>query len=238
MDRQIQADGVQNLRDVGGYPTVDGRRTRWRTLLRSGSLHGLSPAAVERLVIEGVRTVVDLRRPTEVNDRPDISFSGKGVAYLNVPLYDVFFAADPAIRSPEEMLCHVVDQHLQGIARAVRTIAGAQPATLVHCTNGLHRTGLVTAFCLAVAGVPEEIIVEDFALSETYLGPVLEEMRQRMISRGGSPERAQWFASSSPETMSRTLAYIDQKHGGVSAYLSAAGVTEAQQDALRAMLVE
>jgi len=238
MERQIRIDGLSNLRDVGGYPTVDGRHIRWRTLLRSGSLHGASPDTERRLREEGVRTIIDLRRPEEVKDRPDISFSAHAVEYLNVPLYDITFATDPAIRSQEAMLCRVVDQHQQGIARAVQTIAGSQPATLVHCTGGLHRTGLVTAFCLAVAGVPEEVIAEDFALSEAYLGPALEEARQRMIARGGSPERAQWFAASKPETMRHTLAHVDQTYGGVSAYLSAAGVTQAQQEALRAMLVE
>jgi hypothetical protein len=34
--RVVPLFAVHNFRDLGGYPTADGRETRWRTLFRAG----------------------------------------------------------------------------------------------------------------------------------------------------------------------------------------------------------
>jgi protein-tyrosine phosphatase len=54
------------VRDVGGLPTVDGRRTRSGVLVRADNLQGLTERDVARLVGElGVRSVIDLRTDGE-----------------------------------------------------------------------------------------------------------------------------------------------------------------------------
>ena len=60
MQRRIELEGCFNFRDLGGYPTEDGRRLRWRMLFRSDALHHLSEADVERLLSELRITGVDL----------------------------------------------------------------------------------------------------------------------------------------------------------------------------------
>ena len=42
--RHLPLEGTRNVRDVGGYPAAGGRRTRWRTLLRSDELTALPGA--------------------------------------------------------------------------------------------------------------------------------------------------------------------------------------------------
>ena len=59
--RHLDLEGAYNIRDIGGYETLDGRKTRPRTLFRSDSLHNLTPDSQRALVSEGLRTVVDLR---------------------------------------------------------------------------------------------------------------------------------------------------------------------------------
>ena len=49
--RHLDLEGAYNIRDIGGYETVDGRRTRPRTLFRSDSLHNLTPDSQSALVI-------------------------------------------------------------------------------------------------------------------------------------------------------------------------------------------
>src|SRR4029077_6810404 len=65
-------EGPPNLGEVGGYPAAGGRRTRWRTLLRSDELTALSPQAQADLVALGVRQVVDLRWPDELERAPNV----------------------------------------------------------------------------------------------------------------------------------------------------------------------
>ena len=73
--RRLELPGVYNMRDIGGYATADGRLTRWRTLVRSDTLHRLSPASQKTLIDYGIRTVVDLRTTRETLVEPNV-FSG------------------------------------------------------------------------------------------------------------------------------------------------------------------
>ena len=55
--RHLDVDGAYNIRDLGGYPTADGRKTRWRTFLRADSLHRLTAESQQALVDYGVRGI-------------------------------------------------------------------------------------------------------------------------------------------------------------------------------------
>ena len=65
-ERRIALEGAVNFRDLGGYATGDGRRTRWRTLFRADGLGDLTAADLEVLRDLGIRTVVDLRSGDEL----------------------------------------------------------------------------------------------------------------------------------------------------------------------------
>ena len=66
MERLIALEGAVNFRDLGGYATVDGRRTRWRVLFRADGLSELSQTDFSTMRDLGIRTVVDLRSGYEV----------------------------------------------------------------------------------------------------------------------------------------------------------------------------
>src|SRR5262245_14494153 len=91
-ERRIACDGCFNVRDVGGYETTDGRRTRWRALLRSDDLCGLTPAGLATFRTLGVRSIVDLRGVAEVMEAvhpfgpPGAEVDGVG--YWHWPLRD------------------------------------------------------------------------------------------------------------------------------------------------------
>ncbi len=54
-------EGANNTRDIGGYRTADGRSVRWKTVYRSGTLSGLTPAGCDAFAALGVRRVIDFR---------------------------------------------------------------------------------------------------------------------------------------------------------------------------------
>ena len=66
MQREIRFSQVFNFRDVGGYRGLDGRPVRWRRLFRSDALSNLTEADREPFRRLGVRTVIDLRRTSEL----------------------------------------------------------------------------------------------------------------------------------------------------------------------------
>jgi protein-tyrosine phosphatase len=64
----LELEGAVNVRDVGGLPTVDGRRTRPGVLIRADNLQDLTTGDVALLVEQvGLRTVVDLRSHGEAH---------------------------------------------------------------------------------------------------------------------------------------------------------------------------
>src|SRR4051812_37723737 len=65
-ERLLDFPSLLNARDLGGYPTLDGAQTRWRSLLRSDDLAQLTPQGLQALARYGVKTVIDLRWSEEI----------------------------------------------------------------------------------------------------------------------------------------------------------------------------
>jgi protein tyrosine/serine phosphatase len=104
---------------------------------------------------------------------------------------------------------------------------------------GKDRTGIVVALLLALVGVPDAVIVEDYALS----------------MQGLEPEFARWPAEEAPHdaqerarlsrmlraeaaTMEQTLAFLADRYGGAERYLRAGGLPLSDIAALRRRLTE
>lgn len=59
LQRHLPLEGSYNIRDIGGYLTADGYQTRWKTILRSDSLHRLTPASQQALIEYGIKVEED-----------------------------------------------------------------------------------------------------------------------------------------------------------------------------------
>ena len=154
--RRLVLEGAYNVRDIGGYVTVDDRRTRWHTLLRGDSLHRISAADQAALLAYGVCTSIDLRAPSETCVEPSVFCMSQAVAYHHMLLIsDVARGANDPPPSLAAIYRHILDTGQERLGLVLRTLAqpGAVPA-LVHCTAGKDRTGLVVALLLAIADVP------------------------------------------------------------------------------------
>ncbi|KAG2174052.1 hypothetical protein INT44_000166 [Umbelopsis vinacea] len=99
----------------------------------------------------------------------------------------------------------------------------------VHCTQGKDRTGMVCMLLQGIAGVPEDVIVADYARTEEGLAPVLPQMIKEMAKSGLSEE----FATARPEYMREVLSYLKSEYGGIIPYLNAIGCGPSWQDRIR-----
>jgi protein-tyrosine phosphatase len=241
-DRRIKLPGIVNLRDVGGYPAAGkggagGGTVRWRTLLRSDSLHWLDDSGRAALAALGLRTVIDLRTDDEVGAAPT-ALDGTGAQTFHVPVFD----AAAIGRLPPELAAiyrYMIDDCGTAIAEAIGRLCadGALPG-LVHCTAGKDRTGLVVAIVLEVVGVPDEIIAADYAMSEASLKPGTAEAISRIrafsvVSRGLDLG----VLGASPQVIRDALARIRARSGSVADYLLGNGLTADDLGSLRASLV-
>lgn len=239
--RHLGLEGTYNVRDIGGYRTLDGRTTRWRTLLRADSLHRVPPAAQTALLTYGVRTVLDLRRADEQQVAPNVFAQTPGVTYHQVSL----LRDTPPTRGiqPRPLLDIyrlMLDERQAQMRQALATLASPEglPA-VVHCSAGKDRTGLVIALVLGLVGVPAATIVADYALSAQYLvGPFEDEMRQKAAHRGIPWEWYQAQVICYPEFMQTTLAYLTERYGGPEAYAHTIGLSTTECQRLRQALLE
>ena len=125
----------------------------------------------------------------------------------------------------------------EAVVGALRALAHGGPgAAVVHCAAGKDRTGVVVALSLAVAGVPHEEIVADYAMT----ADVIDEVVARLAATPTYAEDMELrdVASHTPqaETMDRVLTVLDERHGGATGWLEAHGFGADDRAALRSRL--
>jgi protein-tyrosine phosphatase len=123
------------------------------------------------------------------------------------------------------------------VVDALRALTTAGPgASVVHCAAGKDRTGVVVALALAVAGVPHDEIVADYAMTAEVIDALVAKLAASPTYAEDMERRDVASHTPRPETMARVLALLDERHGGATGWLEAHGFGADEQAALRARL--
>ena len=141
-------------------------------------------------------------------------------------------AEPPAVRS---YLGYLGDRG-DNVVAALRALAGADGASIVHCAAGKDRTGVVVALSLAVAGVPHEEIVADYAMSAEVIDALVAKLATSPTYAEDMERRDTASHAPRAETMTRVLELLDERFGGPAGWLTANGFDAGEQAALRARL--
>lgn len=235
-DRIVPLNGAVNVRDVGGYPTPRGQ-IAWRRLYRAAGLDRLDDTDRSMLARLGVCTVIDLRRDDERRERPS-ALGDLAIRTIHVSITSGATTTNlTELPTLADMYRDMVDQAGPAIVTAITALAepDALPA-IVHCTAGKDRTGVVIALVLALAGVPDDLIVADYAASAGLLG---ETFADRLA--GGDVDLARRLSAlldSPPELLELVLERMGASHGGVVQYLLDHGMDPAVPERLREALVD
>ena len=252
----IELDGAVNVRDLGGLPTGDGGTIVPGRLLRSENLQELSAGDVSRLVDEiGLTTVVDLRSANEVAvEGPAPLDALPGVRHAHHPVLREFLNVSDTAKAAlltemaEEDLERYPDDFMTGhylgylenrpeeVIGALRSIATAPGAAIVHCAAGKDRTGVVVALALTVAGVEPEVVVDDYMATDERLEAIVERLaRSRMYTSDMSSRPVRAHAPRA-ETMKAFLEQLDTRYGGLDTWLAGHGFGPDDVSRLRAKL--
>ena len=231
--RNLNLGSVQNLRDLGGYSTKEGRKTKWGIFLRSGDMSAMTKDDQAALLRQGIRCVIDLRMAKEIAIAPNVFSDSKKVAFFNHDFWGTRFDDYRSKRktaTPEEKLSDLYCAGLEingfVMAAVMKTLASSEGSFVFHCRSGKDRTGLVAALLLVIAGVPDEVVAKDFGLSTTYLNE--PELTEDDLKKPGAYQKG-----SAPETMMLTLEFLRDRYDGVEGYLSDQGVSVSEIESVR-----
>ena len=191
-----------NLRDLGGLATIDGQRIRTGRLFRSGHLSELDGAEAAILGGLGLRTIIDLRRPSEVADFPTPDLDGVDRLWMSVSPEDSEFAVAANLLFGEQPEQVDIAKMLEGYFRNTVTnrLDGYRPVfeaatdpdrqpLLFHCMGGKDRTGFVAGVLLRLLRVGQEEVMADYLLTNEILGDRMarraDQARQRIAQQSG-----------------------------------------------------
>ncbi|MGA5036448.1 tyrosine-protein phosphatase [Streptomyces capoamus] len=252
--------GVRNFRDVGGLPTVDGRRVRHGVLFRSGHLAHATQEDAAFLASLGLHTVFDFRNAADQKlEGPDVELPG--VRNVNLPLSDPADGAEfwKMVREGDldqlraildggkgeaRMIASyrkiVVDRTAEH-SRVLHALADDSVPALMHCAAGKDRAGISIAVTLLALGVEREAIVADYL--ESAAGH-----RRYKVRRSGSADTAYTpevmelldpLFDARAEYLQAAFASIEERWGDVDTYLAQGlGLSAESRDRLRERLLD
>lgn len=236
-----------NLRDLGGMPTTDGHCVRRNRFLRSANLQALTHRDQHRLLQSGLTTILDLRTPIEIEEKPDVQING--VENIAVPILSDQsmgitreHGADPiqTIRSmrrqPQQLqkslpdFCKLYEGMVTspssqaGLAQALNIIIDCSlrgECVLYHCTVGKDRTGILSALILSLLGVDRATILRDYVA--TNRAARREANRKGLLvalmTRSISVGKiVRSLFLANPHWLEHALNTIDEQYGGVQEY--------------------
>ena len=230
--RTLVADGLHNARDLGGLPLVAGGSTPRGVVFRSENPGLLTGAGWESVRAAGIRTLIDLRQPSEIAadpsprppwldvvriDHDDLSNSAFWADYWDTGLVGTALYYGPHLRAMPERTGAVL-----------RAIARAEPGgVLFHCAGGRDRTGIVALALLTVAGVEPDAVVEDYLETMRNL-PSLSAATGRPLDEDRIEALCAVHGTTNADAFRAAVAGFD-----VDAFVASSGLTAADLEALR-----
>ena len=257
MSTVVRLGGAANFRDLGGYETVDGKRTKRGQFYRSGDLADLSGTDLAVLASLGLKTVIDFRPEPDQNARPDRLPQDNASALCWVPVS--FNPMDPArLKSvilrgkiqdgvfgdllKEANRAYVTDFRAE--FRRFMSIA-SNPNNLpilFHCTEGKDRTGFAAAILLLCVGVPIETVLADYLLTNQRTMTARRWTALRVFIGTFfrvTPGQMRPLLEARSEYLEAAFDTMKDQYGSIERYLGEGlGVNDQTRESLRAVFVE
>ena len=227
------ASDVSNLRDIGGWETTDGKVVKQGLIYRSASLEwtGINAEDTENAYFEipylrdtlGIRYEIDLREKSAVTELLGKSYwygAGNLKESTIDPSIPRFFCEDvlgssisfPSYEAIDSANCKkALWVTFTNFCDVVKSDGTVRP-TLVHCSHGKDRTGVLVYTLLGVLGVPQDSLDREWALSWYAEGKYDVYMNTQSASKFTSASNRKWFLSDyTSDVNSRSGATLKEK---------------------------
>ncbi len=195
--RILHIPHMTNLRDLGGYQTMDGKITRYGRVFRSDTLSNMDPNQLTDFIqTNHISAVIDLRRPNEGGDTKYAL--PNGCTYHNIP-YWYNIADDKQRKSHVDFSQYTVSQFYMAmvshgwdktvpIMHIIADTLSKGESVLFHCTFGKDRTGIIASMVLSIVGCYESDIMTDYMISfplihKNELEPLMDNTEENRFQR-------------------------------------------------------
>jgi len=241
--RHLNLAGASNFRDLGGYATRDGRTVRWRQIFRSNHLAHLTDDDAAVLRTLGVKSAFDFRGTGEraealcgISDitvhslpvEPTVVAALRAIAASGTPL-----SSDHAVEVMRDSYRSYVQQNTPRFRALFAHLLEDRAPLVIHCTAGKDRTGFACALILHTLGVPDEVISEDYLLTNRFY-------RRDPNSASELPDHVkQVLGTVQPAFLGAAFEAIDADYGSLETYLrDGIGLGAAERTALSARYLQ
>ncbi|MBK9927822.1 MAG: tyrosine-protein phosphatase [Anaerolineales bacterium] len=235
-NRRLPFSGAKNFRDLGGYPTANGKTLRWGMLYRSDGLHTLTNADQKLLSTLSLDRIIDFRAGWEKENRSDRLPVGMNIRQVEIPILDS--STEAWHNSNKEMAKglkktdpykHMIQTNIElgtrftpEMKKFMQEVFSAQgKPVLFHCSAGKDRTGFASAILLRMLGVSQETIMEDYLLTNQYLIPGYRWnlLFVRLMWGKLLLEKVKGFLAADPSYLSAAFEAIDREYGSFDNYI-------------------
>ena len=245
--RTVNVPGVQNFRDLGGYPVyAQHKRIRWGMLYRSARIDLSQPATRDKLNHLGIRTVIDLRTPSESPLPADTLPGQPRVVHIPIPvdcLTDILDDIDQQRIQPdtigrivERINRHIVAANAPAFRQMFDILLDKEnyPA-VIQCSTGKGRTGIASALVLNALGVNDDDIMTDYRLSRFNIPTAISYVYELPVR---SQEALITLFSARENFLNAAKDEIERTYGSVDEYLTkAVGLQKDELKDLRKILL-
>lgn len=164
--RMLYIDGTQNVRDLGGWTGLNGKRVKYGKIIRGASFgdssyHGLMLTGKGRLALAELKIQAELNLgavDTETSIAPNVAY--KKVYYTNYAIAITNETYRTMFKTLLEYIVSCLDGTLtvNGLSTVARNI-------YMHCQGGCDRTGTLSFLLLGLLGVSESDLAKEYELS-------------------------------------------------------------------------
>lgn len=233
MDHRFRAE--LNFRDLGGYPTMDGRTVKKGLFYRSGGLSFMDQKELETFKSLGIQCVIDLRTKTENQRHPDpqlpmevyrcsgvVSKGGEGIDFSPKGMFQVGEHGEKQLQLLKKYYEEMPFQN-EAFRFLIQQVKKDHVPLCIHCATGKDRTGVAAMILLLLLGVDEESVLKDYMLSCDYRREVLDETLHKNAEKiQQSPELKELLIMKDgvSEAIGRAvLKNMKERYGSFEAYL-------------------